>query len=160
MVRRRQFGPSPAGNLLTAALIDQGRRLAPPGLRGLPATTIRFCLGDPTADLLGIPPSDWTVALFEPLARLTRRLSAEAAHRRILTGFSSRAGFAMLRLAVQAERSGGRPPFAVPTELADRWGVTATGARRGGVRRAGRTTAPRRTADQAAGDAAGGSGTG
>lgn len=133
-VRRRQFGPSDDGRMLTAALLDQGRRVAPPGLKGLPAATVRFYVGDATADLLGVPAAGWTRALFAPLASITRVLSAERAHRRLLTRFSDRAGFAMLQLAVRSERSSGRPPFAIPTELADRWGVTATGARKVGDR--------------------------
>lgn len=130
-VRRRQFGPSRAGSVLTAALLAQGTALAPPGLKGLPASTVRYYVGDTTADLLGVPPADWTRVVFGPLAALTRLLSVERAHRRFLTGLSDRIGFGMLRLAVQAERAPGRPPFAVPTELADRWGLTVTAARRG-----------------------------
>jgi hypothetical protein len=142
IVRRRQFGPSASGRLLTAALLDQGRRLAPPGLRGLPATTVRYCVGDATADLLGVPNADWTRALFGPLSSLTRVLSAERAHRRLLRRFSDRVGLGLLRLAVDAERSGGRAPFAVPTALADRWGVTPRAAPVGAARRAARRAGP------------------
>ncbi len=120
-VRRRQFGPSPAGEALTAALLDQGRQLCPPGLRGIPATTVRFYVGDTTADYLGVPPSDWTRVFFRPLADLTRLTSAERLHRRFLAGLSNRIGFGMLTLAVRSERYGGRPAFQVPTSLATRW---------------------------------------
>ena len=120
-VRRRQFGPSEAGKDLTAALLDQGRQLCPPGLRGMPATTVRFYVGDTTADILGVPPSDWTRVFFRPLADLTRLTSAERLHRRFLAGLSNRIGFGMLALAVGAERYGGRPAFQVPTSLATRW---------------------------------------
>jgi ER-bound oxygenase mpaB/B'/Rubber oxygenase, catalytic domain len=130
LVRRRQFGSSDAGRLLSAALLEQAQHLAPPGLRGLPGTTIRYYMGDAAADLLGIPPADWTRSLFGPLARLTRLMSAERAHRRFLSSWSDRFGRGMLQLAVDAERGGQRPPFAIPTELADRWGVTTKGARR------------------------------
>lgn len=139
IVRRRQFGSSEAGRTLTAALLDQGARLAPPGLRGLPATTVRFYVGDATAELLGVPPADWTRVLFDPLGRLTRLLSAERAHRRLLAGLSDRIGFGMLQLAVAAERQPGRPAFAVPTELADRWGLDVTAVRRGSSPPASRT---------------------
>jgi hypothetical protein len=120
-VRRRQFAESEAGRRLTEALLDQGRQLCPPGLRGMPATTVRFYVGDTTADYLGVPPSDWTKVLFAPLADLTRRMSAERLHRRFLAGLSNRIGFGMLELAVRAERYGGRPAFQVPTSLATRW---------------------------------------
>lgn len=131
--RRRQYGPSEAGQVLTAALLDQGRRLAPPGLRGLPASTLRWYVGDEVADLLRVPPADWTRVVFGPLARLTRVVSLERAHRRLLRGFSDRVGYGLLELMVRAERRGGRARFEVPTELADRWSVDASGARVGGL---------------------------
>jgi hypothetical protein len=120
-VRQRQFRSSDAGKALTAALLDQAQRLCPRGLRGMPATTMRWYVGDATADLLGVPRSDWTRVLFGPLAEVTRRLSAERLHRRFLTTLSSRIGFGMLELAVRAERFGGRPAFQVPTSLATKW---------------------------------------
>jgi hypothetical protein len=126
ITRRRQFGSSDAGHALMAALLDQGTRLAPPGLRGLPATTVRFYVGDDTADLLGIPKADWTRVLFEPLADVTRRLSLERLHRQFLTRLSNHIGFGMLSLAVRSERYGGRPAFGVPTSLAARWNLPAT----------------------------------
>lgn len=123
IVRRRQFGASDAGRVLTEALLDQGRKLAPPGLRGLPATTVRYYVGDTAADLLAVPPADWTRVLFGPLAALTRRMSVERAHRSLLRALSTRIGRGMLQLAVSAERGGDRPAFAIPVALADRWGT-------------------------------------
>ncbi len=125
IVRRRQFGPSESGSALMAALLEQGTRLAPPGLRGLPATTVRFYVGDATADLLNVPKADWTENLFGPLADLSRRVSLEELHRRLLQGLSEKIGFGMLSLAVRAERYGDRPPFEVPTSLAARWEIPA-----------------------------------
>jgi hypothetical protein len=121
IVRRRQFGPSASGCELMAALLEQGTRLAPPGLRGLPAATIRYYVGDETADLLSVPPGDWTRLMFHPLADVSRKLSLERLHHRFLSALSERIGFGMLALAVRAERYGGRPAFEVPTSLAARW---------------------------------------
>jgi hypothetical protein len=123
IVRRRQFGPSEAGKTLTAALLDQSTALTPPGLRGLPATTLRYYVGDATAELLGVPAADWTRMLFQPLAEITRTLSIEHLHHRMLQALSQRIGFGMLSLAVRAERYGGRPAFQVPTSLAARWNL-------------------------------------
>jgi hypothetical protein len=123
IVRRRQFGPSTPGPLLMAALLEQGTRLAPPGLRGLPASTVRYYVGDATADLLGVPKANWTRNLFEPLADLSRRVSLEKLHHRLLQALSTKVGFGMLSLAVRAERYGDRPAFAVPTSLAARWNI-------------------------------------
>jgi hypothetical protein len=121
VVRRRQFGPSASGRELMAALLEQGTRLAPRGFRGLPASTVRYYVGDETADLLGVPPADWTRLVFRPLAEVSRKLSLERLHRRLLSALSERIGFGMLALAVRAERYGGRPAFQVPTSLAARW---------------------------------------
>jgi hypothetical protein len=126
ITRQRQFGPSDSGHDLMAALLEQGTRLCPPGLRGLPATTVRFYVGDRAADILGVPKANWTRVLFDPLADVTRRLSLERLHRRFLNGLSDRIGFGMLDLAVRAERFGGRPAFAVPTSLAARWNIGPT----------------------------------
>jgi ER-bound oxygenase mpaB/B'/Rubber oxygenase, catalytic domain len=123
IVRRRQFGSSESGRALMTALLEQGTRLAPPGLRGLPATTVRYYVGDATADLLGVPNADWTKALFGPLADLSRRVSLDELHRRLLRAISQKIGFGMLSLAVRAERYGDRPAFQVPTSLAARWNI-------------------------------------
>ncbi len=123
IVRRRQFGPSQPGPILMAALLEQGTRLAPPGLRGLPAATVRYYIGDATADLLDVPKANWTKNLFGPLAELSRRVSLEKVHRRLLQAVSEKIGFGMLSLAVQAERGGDRPAFEVPTSLAARWNI-------------------------------------
>jgi hypothetical protein len=121
VVRRRQFGPTASGHELMAALLEQGTRLAPPPLRGLPASTVRYYVGDETADLLGVPSADWTRLVFRPLAEVSRKLSLERLHRHLLSALSERIGFGMLALAVRAERYGGRPAFQVPTSLAARW---------------------------------------
>jgi hypothetical protein len=123
IVRRRQFRPSASGRELMAALLEQGTRLAPPGFRGLPASTVRYYVGDETADLLGVPRADWTRLMFRPLATVSRKLSLERLHRHLLNALSERIGFGMLGLAVRAERYGGRPAFQVPTSLATRWNL-------------------------------------
>ncbi len=126
IVRRRQFGASDPGHAMTAALLAQGTRLTPPGLRGLPGATVRYYVGDHTADLIGVPPADWTRFLFAPLADLTRTMSIGWLHKHFLRALSDRVGFGMLSLAVRAERFGGRPAFAVPTGLAARWNLPAS----------------------------------
>jgi hypothetical protein len=143
-VRRRQFGPSSAGTLLTDALLGEARRLLPPGFKGLPASTVRWYIGDTTADLLRVPRSDWTRVLFGPMARLTRAISAERAHRRVLVGVSEWFGRGMLTLAVDAERGGDRAGFEIPEELAGPLGVRGpTGGRPASGRLRWRRPGPR-----------------
>jgi ER-bound oxygenase mpaB/B'/Rubber oxygenase, catalytic domain len=122
-VRSAHFGPSEAGGELTKALLDQARTLLPRPFKGLPGTAIRWYVGDPTADLTGVPAADWTRAAFGPLASLTRRISAVGAHRRFLANFSDRFGRAMLTAAVDAERAGDRASFSIPEELKEPLGV-------------------------------------
>jgi ER-bound oxygenase mpaB/B'/Rubber oxygenase, catalytic domain len=140
-VRGVHFGPSEAGQDLTEALLDQAQGLLPRPLRGLPGTAIRWYVGDATADLIGVPPADWTRVVFGPLAALTRRVSAVGVHRRFLAGFSERFGRAMLTAAVDAERGGDRAPFSIPEELRGPLGVT--GDRRAAARWPFRRVAPR-----------------
>jgi hypothetical protein len=92
-------------------------------LRGLPAATVRYYVGDATADLLQVPQADWTKYLFGPLSDLSRRVSLDELHRRLLQRLSEKIGFGMLSLAVRAERYGDRPAFQVPTSLAARWNI-------------------------------------
>lgn len=123
--RRRNHARSDAGVEMTAALLEQASAVVPRGLRGLPASAIRFYIGDATADLLEVPSADWTLRLFSPLARLTRVTTYVKAHGRLRHSLSSRMGQAMLDAAVRAERGGNRPNFQIPTTLADRWNVKA-----------------------------------
>jgi hypothetical protein len=117
-VREVHFGPSQSGKELAAALLDQAKALAPPGLGGLAASAIRWYVGDGPADMIGIPPADWTRHLFGPLASLTRVMSAGRIPAGISPAFSDWFGRGMLTLAVEAERGGDRAQFAIPTELA------------------------------------------
>jgi ER-bound oxygenase mpaB/B'/Rubber oxygenase, catalytic domain len=143
-VRRRQFGPSTAGALLTHALLGEARQMLPPGFKGLPASTVRWYIGNATADLLRVPASDWTRVLFGPMARLSRIVSAERAHQRILLGVSERFGRGMLTLAVDAERGGDRAAFDIPEELGRSLGVArTTGGRAGSPRLRWRRSGPR-----------------
>lgn len=117
-VRAVHFGPSQSGSELAAALLEQASSLAPPGLGGMPASAIRWYIGDEPADMIGIPRADWTRHLFGPLASMTRVMSAGRIRSGISPAFSEWFGRGMLTLAVDAERGGDRAQFAIPTELA------------------------------------------
>jgi hypothetical protein len=122
--RRRQHQASPAGQEMTAALLANAEAGMPAGLKGLPATTVRYYLGDGTADLLAVPASNWTRHLFQPLGLLARLDSFEKAHDRLRAAVSRRMGRTFLQFLLSADRGEGRPGFQVPTHLADRWGIT------------------------------------
>jgi hypothetical protein len=126
ITRRRQHQASTAGEEMTAALLEHAREGMPPGLRGVPASSVRYYVGDATADLLGVPAAGWTRHLFEPLGVLTRMNTFEKAHDRVRARISRRMGRSLLELAVRTGRGrdDGRPEFQIPTHLADRWGIS------------------------------------
>lgn len=119
-----QSAASAAGRELTATAIEaMDEILKFRLLRGLPASGIRFFLGDATAELLGVPPSNWTKSIFKQMGRFdavadkalswlpgTHTLSA-AIGRRVVAGMED------------AERGTGRPRFQITDELREAWGI-------------------------------------
>jgi ER-bound oxygenase mpaB/B'/Rubber oxygenase, catalytic domain len=124
-LRSFHFQRSDAGEVLARALLDQGRDAMPPGLKGLPATALRWYVGDEVADILSVPRPDWTSVMFGPLSALSARMSALDAHARVLRGLSAWLGRSMLEVAVAAGRGPDRARFAIPEELAAPLGVRA-----------------------------------
>lgn len=121
-IKRRQSARSDAGDAMIAALIEMMRAQVPGVLGGLPATLLRFFLRE-DADLLTMPPADWTRILVAVIHGATRLLDTivggwgvsrwlyRAFNRRLLAGF------------LRVERGPGRPAFDIPDHLADGWGV-------------------------------------
>ena len=122
--RKDEYGPTDAGRALTHAAIDAMRELFDLRLLpGLPATGIRHFLGDDTADLLGVPPADWTKAVFTVMEHSNAVIDlvltkvpgtaplAAALGRRLWRGFEA------------FRRSGTRPGFQVSDELRQAWGL-------------------------------------
>ena len=120
----RQSAASAAGRELTATAIEATDELLKIRfVRGLPASGMRFFLGDETAELLGVPPSNWTKSIFKIMGRFdaiadktlswlpgNHTLSA-AIGRRVVGGMED------------AERGTGRPKFQITDELREAWGI-------------------------------------
>jgi hypothetical protein len=117
-VRSFHFEASDAGKALTEALLAQGREAMPPFLKGLPATALRWYVGDEVAEVTGVGRPDWTRLMFGPLAALSAQVSAVEAHTRFLRGMSAWLGRCMLEVAIAAGRGADRARFAIPEELA------------------------------------------
>ena len=85
---------------------------------------MRYYVGDDTADLLDVPKADWTRLLFAPLADVSRRLSLEELHRRLLRGLSQtdRVRHACRSPSGPSAMADG-PRSQVPTSLAARWNL-------------------------------------
>ncbi len=122
--RQREYGPTPEGRELTQAAIECMRELFSfTHLPGLPATGIRHYLGNETADLLGVPGSDWTRLLFE-LMGLTDFLYGVALFHIPGTGpVASMLGRRVWQGFEQYGRDGDRPSFEVTDELKAAWGM-------------------------------------
>jgi hypothetical protein len=124
LVRTRQYAPSRAGQQMTSALLAfASRAVRLPWLQGLPASTIRHLVGSRTADIIGVPPADWTLLMIAPIAETMRFFSFVEQRQlplRILTGDFNRA---LIETLLVVGRGGERPAFDIPTELADKWRV-------------------------------------
>lgn len=114
----RQKGPSEAGSELTRALLGfMDDQLPGRFLDGFPATLMRQSIDGGVADLLNIPRSDWTLALFrveEVLWRALARLQLlDGHHSRLLEWLS----FRIVQALVKIERGGNRSLFRIPPNL-------------------------------------------
>jgi hypothetical protein len=71
-IARRQAGPSPTGQLLMSALLDEQSDALPHPFKGLPRACTRYLIGDTYSTYLAIPPPGWTALLLKPLPRVNR----------------------------------------------------------------------------------------
>jgi len=113
----REKGSSEAGTALTAALLDFMQRQTPGRLYdGLPAAIIRQSIDSDVADLLGVPPANWTRLLFdveESILRTADRFNLAHPRSRLLQRFS----FGLVSELVKIERGGNRSLFTIPATL-------------------------------------------
>ncbi|HUF37313.1 MAG TPA: oxygenase MpaB family protein [Anaerolineales bacterium] len=113
-----QKGPSEAGSALAAALVHFMRQKMPLRLlRGLPATLIRRCVDPDIADMLEIPPADWTrilVTLGAGTAGMLERLGLRRRRVNLLLDWISTS---VIQALIDLDRGGERTPFAIPESL-------------------------------------------
>jgi squalene cyclase len=106
-IRQRQWAPSAAGRKLTAALVQLLQEFFTRDvdlLEGSTPTLVRCLAGDHCADLLGLPPSDWTAALVGAFRQLTDFIDIDDRQTVIERGLGAVALAGMKRFA-QAQRS-------------------------------------------------------
>jgi len=113
-----QKGESEAGKELTKALLGFMALRSPGQLfAGFPASIMRQCVPDEIADMLGVPPANWTKALFFLENAILRGIDRfEFRHRnfsKLLESFSGR----LVDQLVLIERGGNRPLFRIPKSL-------------------------------------------
>jgi hypothetical protein len=124
LIQLRQFAPCDEGRDMTAAILTFARRAVKlPWLQGLPATTIRHLVGARTADIIGVPPSDWTGFVIPPLTQVMRVMSFFEQRKLLLGVVTADFNRALLEALIAVGRGGERPTFDIPTELAASWGL-------------------------------------
>jgi hypothetical protein len=71
LIRDRQWAPSPEGRALIRPLLSMLQQSFPGQvLPGLPVAMIRYLAGDRCADVLGLPPTNWTLQALRAAERL------------------------------------------------------------------------------------------
>ena len=125
-ITAKEYARSAGGTLLTKSAVEVMRQLIPGRwLDGLPATGIRFLLGNDTADLLDVPKANWTRLLFVPgraMGGVWSRFERDSFMGSTITSVLGRIAFEQFLIAER--RPSGRPGFEVPEEMQRALGMT------------------------------------
>lgn len=127
-IRRRQFRTSPEGRRMTVALLELLDDMTPGYLfDDTVPPLIRHLIGDETADMIGVPPSQLADA-FGRLAQATDWLydligwaDRENLVYEVVARLIHPFGRELLHGLFRLERGGDRAHFAIPDHLAQRW---------------------------------------
>jgi hypothetical protein len=125
VIQQRNYGATPEGRALTKALLELLDSITPGNLfNGMPATLIRHLLGDATAELLAVPPADWTRVLVGPL-RVLGWVGEEIVdlHGPQAVQLVELIGRKIVEGLVWVNRGPERVPFRLPTQLRETWDV-------------------------------------
>lgn len=126
-IARRQFAPSPEGQLMTKALVDMLGNVVPGDLfRHVPPLLIRYFLGAQWAAWLGITEGSWADFALAPLRLLGMQKSDILNDSVAARALAEKFGHLLIGAVVYVERGGNRPTFTIPAELRQQWGVTWT----------------------------------
>jgi hypothetical protein len=120
-IRRRQYGPSPEGEEMTAALLRLLQARSPQRFHDLPVAQMRYFLGNDVADMLGVGPARSMAHLFGTLRRVTALAALTEQHNRLVRMLARHVGRALLQGMLESGRAGDRAAFAIPTNLVRRW---------------------------------------
>jgi hypothetical protein len=115
--------PSEDGRALTSALMDFMQKIGPGKLLpDLPASSIRYCIGDAAAEALGVQKSDWkSVLLLHARRELWHGTDELESHSEILGKVFGAISLAEVEALTDLGRGGVRPPFTIPTDLLESW---------------------------------------
>lgn len=119
-----ESAPSEAGRELTTTTIAAMEDLIKVRmLRGLPASGIRFFLGEDTADLLGVPAANWTRGVFTLMRHIDAPIDKLLSWLPGKHSLSATVGRRVVTALEDVERGHGRPQFEITDELRQAWGI-------------------------------------
>lgn len=116
----RQQSRSAAGAAMTAALVEQAHSRMPRLAWPIMPTAFRHFLGDHVADMIALPPANWTRHLFPVMSALTRVATLGKERHAWRARVSAAIGRRLMDGILEEMRGGDRPAFAIPTHLAGR----------------------------------------
>lgn len=120
LIRERNEKYSREGKRMNDALLEVVRSFIRIGIfKGAAVSTMRLFIGDDTANLLKVPPSDWTRFLVGALTSEDGRISAFLSNDAVARAVTKQLSKRVLVGFVEHERVGGRPAFRIPTHLAE-----------------------------------------
>jgi hypothetical protein len=126
---KHQMAPSPEGKALTAALIKFKEDISPEGkLFGVVHEMMRFMMGDPVCDILGVPPADPAVEekmklrLHEWVGEYEKLEHRSELFARFAESFSK----IMLQGMLNYMNHGNKIYFYLPESLQEDWGIKET----------------------------------
>jgi hypothetical protein len=109
---------------MTKALIGLQQDNIPGVLfKPIPSILTRFYMGDRYADLLGVERPLLGELVLRPLHRIIPLLDGLADRLWILRRVNTSFGRRLIEALMVISRGGERPPFSIPTELRQTWGV-------------------------------------
>lgn len=121
-IAKHQYGPSAAGRELTKSLMDFMEEMVPGrAFDGLIPGKVRFLVGDATADILAVPPSDWTRAILKVAQFVHGVEHALGGDARTFSWFTDYFGRTVMHEIEKVIRNDGRPMFHVPDALREKW---------------------------------------
>jgi hypothetical protein len=114
-IMRRHWAPSEAGRVITKALLDYMQNMLPgPALDGAPPTLIRYLAGDNVADILAVPPADWTNLALQLQSGVSLGYGKIGDTSAIAAKLSSQLGSIFLKASVGMSNWGNRYDWTIP----------------------------------------------
>lgn len=118
LIWQRQHAPSASGQAMMAALVAQAHQHMPRFAWPVMPTSFRHFLGDHVADILALPPANWTRHVFTPLNAITRVLTRGKETNPLHGRISAFVGRHLMNGILDEMRGGERPSFDIPDHLA------------------------------------------